>query len=69
MSERSLRSASACEHLVGHSKEPAIFKKPQLVPVKDLKLLVKDYAVSFPLTAISKEATLLTALSVLLASR
>ncbi|KIX95533.1 uncharacterized protein Z520_08653 [Fonsecaea multimorphosa CBS 102226] len=33
----------ACDHLVGHSSDPAIFKKPQLVPVKDLKLLVKDY--------------------------
>ncbi|KAL2443730.1 Protein HGH1-like protein [Exophiala dermatitidis] len=33
----------ACEHLVGHSSEPSIFKKPQLVPVQDLKLLVKDY--------------------------
>ncbi|OAP60544.1 hypothetical protein AYL99_05546 [Fonsecaea erecta] len=33
----------ACDHLVGHSSDPAVFKKPQLVPVKDLKLLVKDY--------------------------
>ncbi|KIW32219.1 uncharacterized protein PV07_03779 [Cladophialophora immunda] len=33
----------ACDHLVGHSADPAIFKKPQLVPVKDLKLLVRDY--------------------------
>ncbi|EXJ80857.1 hypothetical protein A1O3_07143 [Capronia epimyces CBS 606.96] len=33
----------ACEHLVGHSSDPAIFKRPQLVPVQDLKLLVRDY--------------------------
>ncbi|KAI1618861.1 hypothetical protein EDD36DRAFT_427336 [Exophiala viscosa] len=33
----------ACEHLLGHSEDPAIFKKPQLVPVQDLKLLVRDY--------------------------
>ncbi|KAJ9607991.1 Protein hgh1 [Cladophialophora chaetospira] len=33
----------ACEHLVGHSKDAAIFKRPQLVPVQDLKLLVRDY--------------------------
>jgi hypothetical protein len=36
----------ACEHLVGHSSDPSIFKKSQLVPVQDLKLLVRDYAVS-----------------------
>lgn len=36
----------ACEHLVGHSSDPSIFKKPQLVPVQDLKLLVRDYPVS-----------------------
>ncbi|KIX02530.1 uncharacterized protein Z518_08471 [Rhinocladiella mackenziei CBS 650.93] len=33
----------ACDHLVGHSSDPSIFKKPQLVPVQDLKLLVRDY--------------------------
>ncbi|KIW95477.1 uncharacterized protein Z519_04062 [Cladophialophora bantiana CBS 173.52] len=33
----------ACDHLVGHSSDPAVFKKPQLVPVQDLKLLVRDY--------------------------
>lgn len=40
-----LINSSACEHLVGHSSDPAIFKKPQLVPVQDLKLLAKDYPV------------------------
>ncbi|EON65399.1 hypothetical protein W97_04637 [Coniosporium apollinis CBS 100218] len=35
----------AAEHLVGYSSaQPAIFKTGQLTPVKDLKLLVKDYA-------------------------
>ncbi|KIV90100.1 hypothetical protein PV10_07441 [Exophiala mesophila] len=34
----------ACENLVGLSSDPSIFKSPQLVPVKDLKLLVRDYA-------------------------
>lgn len=35
----------ACENLVGYSSsQPSIFKASQLVPVKDLKLLVKDYA-------------------------
>ncbi|KIW48279.1 uncharacterized protein PV06_00884 [Exophiala oligosperma] len=33
----------ACEHLVGHSSDPAVFKNPQLVPIQDLKLLVRDY--------------------------
>ncbi|EXJ67969.1 uncharacterized protein A1O5_08583 [Cladophialophora psammophila CBS 110553] len=33
----------ACDHLVGHSSDPTVFKKPQLVPVQDLKLLVRDY--------------------------
>nr|KAK5434739.1 Protein hgh1 [Exophiala xenobiotica] len=35
---------AACEHLVGHSSDPSIFKKAQLVPVQDLKLLVRDYS-------------------------
>lgn len=36
----------AAEHLVPYSeKEPSIFKASQLNPVKDLKLLVKDYPV------------------------
>ncbi|KAK3076225.1 hypothetical protein LTS18_013576, partial [Coniosporium uncinatum] len=35
----------AAEHLVGYSTaQPSIFKADQLTPVKDLKLLVKDYA-------------------------
>jgi hypothetical protein len=37
---------SAVEHLVGYSAtHTALFRRNQLVPVKDLKLLVKDYAV------------------------
>ena len=35
----------ACENLVGFSSSPAIFKVNQLLPVKDLKLLVRDYPV------------------------
>lgn len=36
---------TAAEHLLQYSKtQPAIFKGAQLTPVKDLKLLVKDYA-------------------------
>ena len=36
----------AAENLVPYSKtEPSIFKSNQLIPVKDLKLLVKDYTV------------------------
>lgn len=36
----------AAEHLVGYSTtQPAIFKTNGLEPVKDLKLLVKDYDV------------------------
>ncbi|RMZ90146.1 hypothetical protein DV736_g2614, partial [Chaetothyriales sp. CBS 134916] len=35
----------ACEHLVGYSSSnAAIFKKHQLGPITDLKLLVRDYA-------------------------
>ncbi|KAI9770201.1 MAG: hypothetical protein M1835_006592 [Candelina submexicana] len=35
----------ACENLVGYStSEPSIFKSGRLTPIKDLKLLVKDYA-------------------------
>lgn len=34
------------EHLVGYSTaDPAIFKVNQLEPIKDLKLLVRDYSV------------------------
>ena len=44
--EHGQRNPTATEHLVPFSKmEPSIFKTPQLVPVKDLKLLVRDYAV------------------------
>ncbi|EFE44692.1 DNA-binding protein HGH1, putative [Trichophyton verrucosum HKI 0517] len=33
-----------CENLVGYSaSQPALFKRHQLLPVRDLKLLVKDY--------------------------
>lgn len=36
----------ATENLVPYSKtQPQIFKTGQLTPVKDLKVLVKDYAV------------------------
>ena len=36
----------AVENLLPYSTtQPDIFKKPQLVPVQDLKLLVKDYDV------------------------
>ncbi|KAL1980049.1 hypothetical protein VTN96DRAFT_4695 [Rasamsonia emersonii] len=35
----------ACENLVGFSTaQPSLFKRQQLVPVRDLKLLVRDYA-------------------------
>ncbi len=38
---------AATENLVPYSRaQPAIFKTAQLQPVKDLKLLVRDYAVS-----------------------
>ncbi|KAM5434590.1 Protein hgh1 [Microsporum ferrugineum] len=34
----------ACENLVGYSaSQPALFKRHQLLPVRDLKLLVRDY--------------------------
>jgi len=34
----------AVEHLVGYSTaQPSLFKRNQLEPVKDLKILVKDY--------------------------
>ncbi|KAF2745187.1 DNA-binding protein-like protein HGH1 [Sporormia fimetaria CBS 119925] len=33
----------AAEHLTGYSKDIALFKRNQLEPIKDLKLLVKDY--------------------------
>ena len=39
---------SAAENLLPYSKtQPSIFKTAQLAPVKDLKLLVKDYTVSW----------------------
>lgn len=35
----------AAEHLVGYSQSnPALWKRNQLEPIKDLKLLVRDYA-------------------------
>ena len=38
---------SAAENLVGYSAvQPEIFKTGQLTPVKDLKLLIKDYPVT-----------------------
>jgi hypothetical protein len=37
----------AVENLVPYSlSQPSIFKKDQLLPIRDLKLLVRDYAVS-----------------------
>lgn len=37
---------TATENLVQYSKtQPSIFKAAQLTPVKDLKLLIRDYAV------------------------
>jgi hypothetical protein len=37
---------TASENLVGFSTaQPSLFKSGQLTPVKDLKLLVKDYSV------------------------
>jgi hypothetical protein len=37
----------ACENLVGFSTaQPDLFKHHQLLPVRDLKLLVRDYTVS-----------------------
>lgn len=37
---------TATENLVQYSKtQPSIFKNAQLTPVKDLKLLIRDYAV------------------------
>jgi len=39
--------ATAVENLVPYSvSQPAIFKTNQLLPIKDLKLLVRDYKVS-----------------------
>lgn len=36
----------ACENLVGFSTaQPDLFKRHQLLPVRDLKLLVRDYTV------------------------
>ena len=40
-----LTFATAAENLVGYSTaQPSLFKRNQLEPVKDLKLLIKDYA-------------------------
>lgn len=34
----------ACENLVGYSTaQPSLFKRNQLEPIRDLKLLIKDY--------------------------
>jgi hypothetical protein len=38
-------SPTACANLVGFSSSPAVFKANQLLPVSDLKLLVRDYPV------------------------
>lgn len=38
--------SSACENLVGYSTaQPSLFKRQQLLPVRDLKLLARDYTV------------------------
>ncbi|KAI1945735.1 Protein hgh1 [Ophidiomyces ophidiicola] len=35
----------ACEHLVGYSiSQPSLFKQQQLLPIRDLKLLARDYS-------------------------
>lgn len=40
----SLTAPTAAENLVGYSTaQPTLFKRNQLEPVKDLKLLIKDY--------------------------
>lgn len=40
-----LTIGAAAENLVGYSTaQPNLFKRNQLEPVKDLKLLIKDYA-------------------------
>ncbi|EER28277.1 hypothetical protein CPC735_061500 [Coccidioides posadasii C735 delta SOWgp] len=40
-----LLSVNACEHLVGYStSQPSLFKRQQLLPIRDLKLLARDYA-------------------------
>lgn len=39
------------------SAQPAIFKTGQLMPVKDLKLLVKDYAVRAKAPTAQKDRT------------
>lgn len=36
----------ACENLVGYSiAQPSLFKRHQLLPIRDLKLLTRDYTV------------------------
>lgn len=42
--EKALTSLTAAENLVGYSTaQPSLFKRNQLEPVKDLKLLLRDY--------------------------
>ncbi|KAI9699499.1 MAG: hypothetical protein M1820_007130 [Bogoriella megaspora] len=49
--------SQAAENLVGYSStQPEIFKTGQLTPVKDLKLLIKDYPVEPSPNPISKNA-------------
>ena len=44
------RGFAAVENLVPFSeKEPGIFKTNKLTPIKDLKLLIRDYPVQHPL--------------------
>lgn len=43
---RLTRRITACENLVGFSTaQPDLFKRHQLLPVRDLKLLIRDYTV------------------------
>jgi hypothetical protein len=47
LGESKIDPATAVENLVPYSlSQPAIFKTNQLLPIKDLKLLVRDYKVS-----------------------
>ena len=43
--QRTLTLLTACDSLVGYSADPPVFKVNQLEPIKDLKLLVRDYPV------------------------
>ena len=57
---REAHTPAATENLVPYSKaQPGIFKTGQCTPVKDLKLLVRDYAVSGLYTASREEFTLI----------